>query len=99
MRSDRLSIRTLGLRSSGRMLAAQSLSLVAIGAISYLPPLQRLFHTAPLSAADWAILVMCGALLLAADEIRKLLLRSRKPGESNPTIAEAAPDGPPLAAQ
>jgi len=77
VRSDRASIVTLGLRSSGRMLAAQSLSLVAILAITYLPPLQRLFHTAPLGAADWAILVACGALLLGADEIRKLLLRSK----------------------
>jgi calcium-translocating P-type ATPase len=77
LRSDRLSIVTLGLRSSGRMLAAQGLSLAAILAITYLPPLQRLFHTAPLSVADWALLVICGALLLAADEIRKAVLRSR----------------------
>jgi len=78
VRSDRLSIVTLGLRSSGRMLAAQSLSLAAIGAISYVPLLQRLFHTAPLSVADWAILVACGVLLLVADEIRKAMVRSRR---------------------
>jgi len=77
VRSDRLSIVTIGLRSSGRMLAAQGLSLVAICAISYVPLLQRLFHTAPLSAADWAILVACGFLVLAGDEIRKALLRAR----------------------
>ncbi|WP_444948055.1 cation-translocating P-type ATPase [Micromonospora ureilytica] len=78
LRSDRLSIVTLGLRSSGRMLAAQGLSLVAICAITYLPPLQRLFHTAALSVADWAILVACGVLLLAADEIRKAVLRAQR---------------------
>ncbi|WP_338025514.1 cation-translocating P-type ATPase [Actinoplanes awajinensis] len=78
VRSDRLSIVTLGLRSSGRMLAAQGLSLVAICAISYVPLLQRVFHTAPLAAADWALLVACGAVLLVADEIRKLFLRSRE---------------------
>lgn len=33
--------------------------------------LQRLFHTAPLSVSDWAILIALGALLLIADEIRK----------------------------
>jgi magnesium-transporting ATPase (P-type) len=77
VRSDRLSIVTLGLRSSGRMLAAQGLSLVLICAISYLPVLQRLFHTAPLSALDWAVLVGFGVLLLAADEIRKAVVRTR----------------------
>jgi Ca2+-transporting ATPase len=84
VRSDRLSIVTLGLRSSGRMLAAQGLSLLLICAISYVPMLQRLFHTAPLSALDWAILVGFGVVLLAADEIRKAVVRARvsTPGES-----------------
>jgi len=77
VRSDRLSIVTLGLRSSGRMLAAQGLSLLLICAISYLPVLQRLFHTAPLSALDWAVLVGFGLLLLAADESRKAVVRAR----------------------
>ncbi|GAA2599517.1 hypothetical protein GCM10010435_93710 [Winogradskya consettensis] len=91
VRSDRASIVTLGLRSSGRMLAAQSLSLVAILAITYLPLLHRLFHTAPLNAADWAILVAYGVLLLAADEFRKLLLRSRRPGGSISAAMDVAP--------
>ena len=83
VRSDRLSIVTLGLRSSGRMLAAQGLSLVLICAISYLPVLQRLFHTAPLSALDWAVLVGFGLLLLAADETRKAVVRAgMRDGES-----------------
>jgi Ca2+-transporting ATPase len=84
VRSDRLSIVTLGLRSSGRMFAAQGLSLLLIGAISYVPVLQRLFHTAPLSALDWAVLVGFGVLLLAVDEIRKAVVRARvsTPGES-----------------
>jgi magnesium-transporting ATPase (P-type) len=83
VRSDRLSIVTLGLRSSGRMLAAQGLSLVLICAISYLPVLQRLFHTAALSTLDWAVLVAFGLLLLAADETRKVVVRARmRHGES-----------------
>jgi P-type Ca2+ transporter type 2C len=77
VRSDRLSIVTLGIRSSGRMLAAQGLSLLLICAISYVPVLRRLFHTAPLSAPDWAVLVGFGVLLLAADEIRKVVVRAR----------------------
>ena len=92
LRSDRLSIVTLGLRSSGRMLAAQGLSLVAICAITYLPPLQRLFHTAALSVADWAILVACGVLLLAADEIRKAVLRAQRRHAGSATAARRRGD-------
>ncbi|GIF18823.1 ATPase [Paractinoplanes tereljensis] len=91
LRSDRLSIVTLGLRSSGRMLAAQGLSLVAICAISYVPVLQRLFHTAPLSGADWAILVACGILLLLADEIRKAALRSRQRRHADSPVEQTLP--------
>jgi hypothetical protein len=50
-----------------------------MAAISYAPPLQAVFHTAPLSAADWAVLAALGALLLAAEETRKWALRRRHP--------------------
>ena len=46
-----------------------------MAAISYAPPLQALFHTAPLRATDWAVLAAFGVLLLLADEARKALLR------------------------
>lgn len=73
VRSDRLGIRRLGVLSNPRLLAAQAVGLGVMCAISYLPALQRLFHTAPLSVVDWVILTGFGALLLAADEIRKAL--------------------------
>ena len=40
-------------------------------AVSYVPALQTLFHTAPLRLSDWLVLVGFGALLLLADEARK----------------------------
>jgi hypothetical protein len=50
--------------------------------------LQRLFHTAPLSVLDWAVLVGFGLLLLAADETRKAVVRARMrhgdPGSDGP---------------
>jgi hypothetical protein len=46
--------------------------------ISYLPPLQAVFHTAPLSLADWALVVALGSLVLVGDEIRKAVLRRRE---------------------
>jgi hypothetical protein len=48
-----------------------------MAAISYAPPLRAIFNTAPLAAADWAVLAAFGALLLAAEEARKWVLRRR----------------------
>ncbi|HET8683360.1 MAG TPA: cation-transporting P-type ATPase, partial [Micromonosporaceae bacterium] len=77
-RTDRQSILRVGLFSNLRLLAAGALSLTLMAAISYLPPLQAVFHTAPLRASDWAILALLGVLLLAAEEIRKWWLRHRE---------------------
>jgi hypothetical protein len=46
--------------------------------ISYAPPLQHIFNTAPLAPRDWVIVVAFGALLFAAEEIRKAIVRSRR---------------------
>jgi magnesium-transporting ATPase (P-type) len=78
VRSDRLSIFRLGVLSNIRLLAAQALGVAAMCAISYIPALQSLFHTAPLSVGDWAILIAFGVLLLLADETRKALLRRKE---------------------
>ena len=48
-----------------------------MAAISYVPLLQSVFHTAPLTIGDWALLTAVGALPLAADELRKARLRAR----------------------
>ncbi|GAB3147055.1 cation-transporting P-type ATPase [Amycolatopsis stemonae] len=78
VRSDRLSVLRIGIRSNPRYLAAQGVALALMCAISYLPPLQDLFHTAPLSLVDWGLLIALGSLVLVADEIRKALLRRKE---------------------
>jgi P-type Ca2+ transporter type 2C len=77
LRADRQSILTVGPWSNPWLLGAGALSLAAMAAISYLPALNAVFHTAPLTAGDWAVLVLLGLLLLAADETRKWQLRRR----------------------
>jgi Ca2+-transporting ATPase len=77
VRSDRLGIGRIGLLSNPQMIAAQCVGLAIMCAISYAPPLQAVFHTAPLSLADWALLAVLGAAVLGADEIRKAVLRRR----------------------
>ncbi|MDX2678360.1 cation-translocating P-type ATPase [Streptomyces sp. NY05-11A] len=77
VRTDRQSILKVGLLSNPALLAAGGFGVALMAAISYLPPLQAVFHTAPLAAADWAALAALGTLPLLADEIRKAWLRRR----------------------
>ncbi len=77
VRTDRESIARTGLFSNPWLLAAGAFGIGLMAAISYLPPLQAVFHTAPLGAVDWAVLTLLGALLLLADEGRKAWLRHR----------------------
>jgi calcium-translocating P-type ATPase len=79
VRTDRESVFRVGLLSNPQLLAAGCLSLALMAAISYLPPLQAVFNTAPLTLLDWAVLAGFGALLLAAEEARKWRLRRRDP--------------------
>ncbi|MEU2429390.1 cation-transporting P-type ATPase [Streptomyces sp. NPDC007861] len=79
VRTDRQSVFRIGLLSNPWLLAAGCFGIALMAAISYLPPLQALFNTAPLDAADWAVLAGFGALLLAAEEGRKWWLRHRRP--------------------
>jgi len=79
VRTDRQSVFRIGLLSNPWLLAAGCFGIALMAAISYAPPLQAVFNTAPLAAADWAVLAGFGALLLAAEESRKWWLRRRRP--------------------
>jgi calcium-translocating P-type ATPase len=79
VRTDRQSVFRIGLLSNPWLIAAGCFGITLMAAISYLPPLQALFNTAPLGAADWAVLAGFGALLLAAEETRKWWLRRPRP--------------------
>ncbi|AWN30595.1 cation-transporting P-type ATPase [Streptomyces sp. NEAU-S7GS2] len=79
VRTDRQSIFRIGLLSNPWLLAAGCFGIGLMAAISYLPALQAVFHTAPLAAADWAVLGAFGVLLLAAEETRKWWLRCHRP--------------------
>jgi calcium-translocating P-type ATPase len=79
VRTGRQSVFRIGLLSNPWLIAAGCFGITLMAAVSYLPPLQALFNTAPLGAADWAVLVGFGALLLAAEETRKWWLRRPRP--------------------
>ncbi|MBW4030948.1 MAG: cation-transporting P-type ATPase, partial [Acidobacteria bacterium] len=77
VRSERASLRRTGLFTNLAVLGAGLLSLSFIAAVSYVPLLQGIFHTAPLAATDWLIIVAFGVLLLVVDESRKAWHRRR----------------------
>ncbi|MFF5313384.1 cation-translocating P-type ATPase [Streptomyces massasporeus] len=77
VRTERESVFRAGLLSNPRLIAAGLFGIALMAAISYVPLLQSIFHTAPLSAGDWALLTAVGVLPLAADEVRKMRLRTR----------------------
>ncbi|WP_301540306.1 cation-transporting P-type ATPase [Streptomyces sp. NRRL S-31] len=78
VRTDRQSVFRAGLLTNPWLLAAGCFGIGLMAAVSYTPPLQAVFHTAPLAPADWAVLAAFGALLLAAEELRKGVLRHRR---------------------
>ena len=77
VRTERESVFQAGLLSNPRLIAAGLFGIALMAAISYVPLLQSVFHTAPLTIGDWALLTAVGALPLAADELRKARLRAR----------------------
>ncbi|MFF7125604.1 HAD-IC family P-type ATPase [Streptomyces sp. NPDC008240] len=78
VRTDRQSVFRAGLLSNPWLIGAGCFGIALMAAISYAPPLQAVFNTAPLAPADWAVLAGFGALLLAAEESRKWVLRHRR---------------------
>ncbi|WP_078499990.1 cation-translocating P-type ATPase [Wenjunlia vitaminophila] len=79
VRSERQSVFTIGVWSNPWLLAGGCFGIGLMAAISYLPPLQSLFNTAPLQVTHWAVLVALGVVLLAAEEARKAWMRHRRP--------------------
>jgi len=93
VRSDDASILTVGVLTNLRLLVAGGISLVLVSCISYVPILQHVFGTTGLTPTDWFILTGFGVALLAADELRKALVRWRRPraeplGEAVNTAAQ-----------
>jgi len=85
VRADEASIFTVGLFTNLPLLAAEVLGIGIVSAISYVPVLQSVFHTAPLTIYDWGMLIAFGFLLLVADEARKAWVRMRHSRSTQPT--------------
>jgi len=74
-RSETRSLFELGLFSNPWLIAAMLLVLSLQSAIVYIPFMQHIFKTVPLSLHDWVVVVILAAPIVVIEEIRKVVAR------------------------
>jgi Ca2+-transporting ATPase len=75
IRSERFSLFSIGLFSNPALMAALLVTALAQIAVIYLPPLNNVFRTAPLSASQLGACIAIGSIVLVAVELEKLVRR------------------------
>lgn len=70
-RSETVPVWRLGWWSNPLIWLGLGVEWALIAAIVTLPPLQRIFSTAPLTPGQWALLLLCPPLVLGLEELRK----------------------------
>ena len=76
-RTERESLFKVGVFTNRFLVLGELFAVGLMCAISYVPFLQRVFKTAPLTLADWAFLVGAMVTLFFAEEARKWFMRRR----------------------
>jgi magnesium-transporting ATPase (P-type) len=77
-RTEHASLRSVGVFTNRLLLWGIASELVFAAAVIYLPPLQRVFATAPLGGVELAILLTFPVIVWGADELRRFLRRRRE---------------------
>lgn len=77
-RTETTSVFKIGLFSNRRILVGIVFEVVLLVILTTFPPLQGVFHTAPLAWQDYAFLCCVPPLVIAIEEIRKAWLRRRE---------------------
>ena len=86
VRTDRASLRSIGVFSNQRLLGGIGFSLAFAAVIVYTPALQSLFGTEALTRAQLLTVAPFRFLVWGADELRKAALRRRTTGEPTPSF-------------
>jgi Ca2+-transporting ATPase len=76
-RTTRESLFKVGLFTNKFLLIGEAVGIGIMCAISYVPFLQGIFKTAPLTLTDWGFLVLAAVTLFFAEEARKWVMRRR----------------------
>jgi len=78
-RTERASVFTVGFFSN-RFILMSILAEICIALILiYTPALSRVFGFSPPGLAEWALMLSFAPVILAAEELRKLLMRQKRP--------------------
>lgn len=77
-RSERTSIRKIGLFSNPLIWVGIAVEWMLIIAITQIVSLQQVFSTAPIIGWQWLLLLLCPPVMLGAEEIRKALIRQSR---------------------
>jgi Ca2+-transporting ATPase len=75
IRSERFSLFSIGLFSNPALVIALLVTALAQLAVIYLPPLNNVFRTVPLSASQLGACVVIGSIVLVAVELEKFVRR------------------------
>ncbi len=94
MRTHRQSILAVGFFTNKLRWWGLGAELLGLAALMYVPVLQRVFSTAPLTWQEWGVMALFAPTLLIADEIRKFFLRrmTSKADVKSGTVPTSAPD-------
>ena len=84
VRTDHVSLRSVGVFSNRFLLGAIGVALAFAAALIYLPALNSIFGTAPLNPAQLATVAPFPFIVWGADELRRLLLRQRTARRGTP---------------
>jgi magnesium-transporting ATPase (P-type) len=85
-RSLTYSMFKIGVFSNSTIWAGITLMLLAQAAITYLPSMNRLFHTMPLGLSEWGLSALCGLVIYLSVGFEKMLRRLlKKPRKSRAT--------------
>jgi calcium-translocating P-type ATPase len=91
VRTQRASLRSVGVLSNRYLLWAIAAELLVAAIIVYAPPLQSLLGTAPPPTKDLLLLLPCPLIVWGADELRRYLLRrsARASADGSAPVHEA----------
>jgi calcium-translocating P-type ATPase len=78
VRTSHASLREVGVFSNPHLLRGIAFAIAFAAAIIYLPPLQSLFHTAPLPVQDLLLLACFPVIVWSSDELWRLGARHRR---------------------
>ena len=89
VRTQRASLRSVGVFSNPYLLAGIAGELVLVAIFVYTPVFQSLLGTAPLPPSDLLLLVPYPFIVWGADELRRYIVRRRVPSPADPAPSSA----------